>query len=89
MKTAVYAENEHDAFYILTPHFMEKLKELDNKFNADLLFGFVDNKLHIAVDNYEDSFEHNVFEEINEASIENEIIKDIKLITDFVKELNL
>ena len=85
----VYAENEHDAFYILTPHFMEKLKELDNKFDADLLFGFVDNKLHIAVDNYEDSFEHNVFEEINEASIENEIIKDIKLITDFVKELNL
>lgn len=85
----VYAENEHDAFYILTPHFMEKLKELDNKFDAGLLFGFVDNKLHIAVDNYEDSFEHNVLEEINEASIENEIIKDIKFITDFVKELNL
>ena len=85
----VYAENEYDAFYILTPHFMEKLKVLNNKVNAELLFGFVDNKLHIAVDNYDDSFEHDVFVEIDEVSIENEILKDIKLITDFVKDLDL
>lgn len=85
----VYSENEYDAFYILTPHFMEKLKELNNKVNGELLFGFVDNKLHIAVDNYDDSFEHDVFVEIDEVSIENEILKDIKLITDFVKDLDL
>ena len=39
--------------------------------------------------NREDSFEYNVFEPIDEKEINNNITKDIKLITDFVNELNL
>ena len=85
----VYAESEHEAFYILTPHFMEKLKEIAKKLKCGVMFCFVDNKLHIAVDNYKDSFEYNVFKPINEQQIEENISKDIKLITDFVDELNL
>ena len=85
----VYAENEHEAFYVLTPHFMEKLKEITKKLNCGIMFCFVDNKLHIAVDNEEDSFEYNVFEPIDEIKIETEITNDIKLITDFIDELNL
>lgn len=88
-KFCVYAENEHEAFYILTPHFMEKLKEIEEKINAGIMFCFVDNKLHIALDNNKDSFECNVFKPINEKEIEEEIIKDIKEITNFVEELNL
>ena len=53
------------------------------------MFGFLDNKLYVAVDNREDSFEYNVFEPIDEKEINNNITKDIKLITDFVNELNL
>lgn len=85
----VYAESEHEAFYILTPHFMEKLKEITKKLKCGVMFCFVDNKLHIAVDNYKDSFEYNVFNPINEKEIEESITKDIKLITDFVEELDL
>lgn len=85
----VYAESEHEAFYVLTPHFMEKLKEITKKLNCGIMFCFVDNKLHIAVDNEEDSFEYNVFEPIDEIKIETEITNDIKLITDFIDELNL
>ena len=85
----VYAENEHEAFYILTPHFMEKLKEIETKINAGIMFCFVDNKLHIAIDNNTDSFEYNVHKPINEKEIEEDIIKDIKIITDFADELNL
>ena len=86
---SVYAESEHEAFYILTPHFMEKLKEIEEKINAAIMFCFVDNKLHIALDNNKDSFECNVFKPINEKEIEEEIIKDIKEITNFVEALNL
>lgn len=86
---AVFAESEHEAFYILTPHFMKKIKELTSKLKCGIMLGFVDNKLHIAVDNYKDSFEYNVFRPINEKEIEESITKDIKLITDFVDELNL
>lgn len=85
----VYAQSEHEAFYILTPHFMEKLKEVTNKLNCGVMFCFVDNRLHIAIDNNEDSFECNVFKVINEQEIEANIIKDIKVITDFVDELSL
>lgn len=85
----VYAQNEHEAFYILTPHFMEKLKEITKELNCGIMFCFVDNKLHVAIDNHEDSFEYNVFKIINEQEIEEKIIKDIKVITDFVDELKL
>lgn len=85
----VFAENEHEAFYILTPHFMEKLKEITKKLKCGVMFCFVDNKLHIAVDNYKDLFEYNVFNPINEKEIEESITKDIKLITNFVEELDL
>ena len=85
----VYAESEHEAFYILTPHFMEKIKNLKLKLNCNVMFCFIDNKLHIAINDYKDSFEYNVLKRINESEIEKEITKDIKVITDFVDELNL
>ena len=85
----VYTDIEHDAFYILTPHFMQKIKSLYKNLDSPIMLCFVDNRLHIALDNGEDSFEYNVFKPINEEEINKDIIKDIKLITDFVNELNL
>jgi len=85
----VYAQNEHEAFYILTPHFMEKMKEISRTLNYGIMFCFVDNKLYIALDNNQDSFEHNVLKVINEQEIEENITKDIKIITNFVDELDL
>lgn len=85
----IYSEIEHDAFYILTPHFMEKIKKLYKELDAPIKLTFMENKLHVAVNNGEDSFEYNVLNPINEEEIGQDIIKDIKLITDFVNELNL
>ena len=85
----VYAEDEHEAFYLLTPQFMEKIKDVTRKLKCGVMFCFVDNKLHIAVDNSSDSFECNIFKPIDEKKITEEISRDIKLITDFVDELNL
>lgn len=85
----VYAEDEHEAFYLLTPQFMEKIKDVTRKLKCGVMFCFVDNKLHIAVDNGYDSFECNVFKLIDEDRVRESILKDIKLITDFVDELNL
>ena len=85
----IYAESEHDAFYILTPHFMQKIKDITKELKCGVMFGFADSRLHIAIDNNEDSFEYNVFKPINEQEIEENIVKDIKLITNFVDELSL
>lgn len=86
---SVFANNEHDAFYVLTPQMLEKIKKIKQSLNCGLIFCFQDSKLNIAINNYNDSFECDVFKEINEEEIENNIIKDIKLITDFINELNL
>ena len=88
-KFSVYSENEHEAFYVLTPHFMEKLKRVKQELNCEVMFCFIDNKLHIAISNNTDSFEPNVYKIINEEEIENKVTKDIKLITDLVTDLNL
>ena len=84
-----YAQDEHEAFYILTPALMEKIKKLTNNISGKLLFCFVDNKLHIGLQNGKDSFEHSIYKQIDEEQVTNEISKDIKLITDFVDELSL
>lgn len=85
----VYAQDEHDAFYVLTPSLMEKIKNLTNNISGKLLFCFIDNKLHIGIQNDKDSFEHGIFTKIDEEKVTNEISQDIKLITIFVDELSL
>lgn len=84
-----YAQDEHDAFYILTPSLMEKIKKLTSNISGKLLFCFIDNKLHVGIQNNKDSFEHGIFTKINEEKVTNEISQDIKLITNFVDELSL
>ncbi len=86
---SVYAEDAHEAFYILTPHYMEKLRSIATVLSCGVMFGFVDNRLVIAVDNRDDSFEANIFEEIDEGKINSEIINDINLITDLVEDFEL
>ena len=86
---SVYAENEHEAFYILTPHFMEKIKKLKQNIGNNVTLGFIDSKLYVTLNNYKDSFEYNVFKPIDEKIINSNIMKDIKIITDFVDDLDL
>lgn len=85
----IYAQNEHDAFYILTPSLMEKIKNLAKTVSGKLLLCFINNELHIGLYNYKDSFEHSVYKKIDEEKINDDISKEIKIITNFVDELNL
>ena len=85
----VYAQDEEEAFYILTPHFMDRIKKVSNNVSGQLLLCFIDNKLHIGLDNNNDSFEPSLLSNLSEEQINNNILSDIKVITDFVDQLNL
>ncbi len=86
----IYAQNEHDAFYIITPSFMQKIQKLDDENEGELLFCFIDNKLHIGLYDEKDAFEpESPFKPINEEQILENVSKDIKTITQFIDELNL
>ena len=85
----VYAQNQLDAFYVLTPNTMEKIKELNNKIKGKLLFCFIDNKLHIGLDNNQDFFEVSLFKKIDIDKSINKTNQEISIITNFVDILSL
>ena len=89
-KFNVYAQNEHDAFYIITPSLMERIERLAERNKGKLLFCFIDNKLHIGIYDNKNSFEPgSVFKQIDEEETLNKISEEIETITQFVEELNL
>ncbi len=63
-KFDVYSAKEEDAFYVLTPAFMEKLKELGNR-HKSLALNFRDDMLCVGINTYEDMFDFNLEKEID------------------------
>lgn len=88
-KFTIHAQDEHDAFYILTPQLMQRIKELNDGLKGRMMFCFIDNKLHVALNNNKDSFEYGMFRKLDEQVINEYVSKEIKIITDFVDKLNL
>lgn len=89
-KFNVFAQDEHDAFYIITPSLMTRLEKLVSEVKGKFLFCFVDNLLHIGLDNRKDSFEPpSVFRKFDEKEIISNVLRDIKPIITLIEELNL
>lgn len=86
----VFAQNELEAFYLLTPSLMEKIERLDDNNKGKLLLCFVDNRLHIGLYDNKDSFEApSSFKKIDEQAEIEKTKGDILTITQFVDELSL
>ena len=81
----VYATSEHEAFYILTPSFIEKIKKLNELVRGSIILCFIDNSLHFGLNSSKDTFEPKIFRKINE----DDVIHDLKVITHFIDELDL
>lgn len=64
----VFAADEHEAFYLLTPQFMNLLMEFRRKSNCKVYYGFMRNEFHIAVDTRENLFEPSLFQKIDARS---------------------
>ena len=86
----VYAQDEHDAFYIITPAFMERIEGLAAHNKGKMMFCFVGQRLHIAIHDNKDSFEPgSVFKRIDEEKATRKIREEIEVITQFIDELSL
>ncbi|MFP4478354.1 MAG: DUF3137 domain-containing protein [Candidatus Izemoplasmatales bacterium] len=84
----IFAESDHEAFYILTPDFMEKLIYFDRKYLDKISFSFKNNKLYIAIDTRKDYFDIKPFKKVD-MTIFNEYQEELKDIQELVKVLNL
>lgn len=86
----VYAEDDHTAFYLLTPSMMERILRLDATGLGTLLFSFRDNRLHVAVHGVKNAFEPPAgMGRIDEAAVRSQILAEIDPITQLVEDLRL
>lgn len=84
----IYTNDDHDAFYLLTPHLMEKLLKLDSKYYDKIGFSFLNSKLYIAIDSRIDTFDVSIFGDISNGDIDKAII-EIENMIEFVEYLQL
>lgn len=85
----VYGQDNQEAFYLLTPQIMEAMCDLSHRTNGKIMFCFVHNKLHVAVNTGKDSFEPPIFRNIDIQAECTKISDEINLITQFIELLNL
>lgn len=85
----VYAHDQQEAFYIMTPHMMEAILTLKQKCKSPIMLLFVGGSLHVAVNNHKDAFEPHLFRKIVPEKEKEYILSDIRVITDFVDEMKL
>ncbi len=85
----VFCQDDHEAYYILTPHFMSMLKDLQKNMDGSIMFGFVENKLHVAIHNNKDAMEPKIFDEIDFGAVKEEAQKEIKIIMNIIDGLGL
>jgi hypothetical protein len=83
-----YSTKDQLAFYILTPHFMERLLRLEDEVGGNFYFSFIDGKMYVALYNNKDLFEFNMFGTINEKIYER-FYYEIKIVKDLIEELRL
>ena len=87
-KFKTYTLNEHDAFYVLTPHLMESILELKRVNPGTLALAFTGKKLNIAINNNRNTFEISMFKKIDTNTI-TQLVRDLNVIKDIVIELKL
>ncbi len=84
----VLAADPVEAFYVLTPQFMEKIDFLKEKFNH-VGMNFQGNKLYVAIWSGGDAFDGDPSREINYLDEKATIMKDVRVITDIIDVLGV
>ena len=88
-KFRITTADGHTAFYLLTPHFMERVMAVNKMAKASSLFCFQDGKVHIALYSGRDSFELNGVKLNNMDNVHQKFRGELKYLTDIVDELLL
>ncbi len=88
-KYRITTTDGHTAFYLLTPHFMERVMAVDEMAKSSSLFCFQDGKVHIALYSGRDFFELKGVRLDHMDNVRQKFRGDLKYLTDIVDELLL
>lgn len=85
----ITSDNEHDAFYILTPHMMEYILEMDKKGGGKTHMRFNRyGRVHVAINTGKDSFELKG-SNVDVAQLRARFESELRYLTDLIDELRL
>lgn len=84
----VYTEEGEEAFYLLTPAFLEKLMEAEKYFEGRIYFGFIEGQFHVALHNDENAFEFSLLEPVDKETM-NRIQSEFEGIAHLIDSLGL
>lgn len=87
-KFAIFASSQEFGFYLITSSMIEKLLELEKLHRGSILYYYVNNELHIGVNDRRDYMELSIKTPLNEASLKT-FMSDIDLIPAIINELRL
>ncbi len=74
----VFVRGDQDIFTILTSSLMQKIRNITAQVSGKFFFCFMDNQLHIGLQNHKNSFEHSIFQKIIEEEVMQKITKDVE-----------
>ena len=85
----VYASDQVEARYILSPSLMQRIVEFKRKWNTKVYLSFRDSKVYIAIKMDKNLFETRLFKSIVDYNFMEENIRFLILLTGIVEDLNL
>lgn len=80
-------QNDSEAFYLLTPRVMQMLLLLKDEFGYDFMVGFVQNRLHFAINSGKNNMEPPVFSGTSLGAEVETVRRELKIITNIVDSL--
>ncbi|QIK70601.1 DUF3137 domain-containing protein [Erysipelothrix sp. HDW6C] len=83
-----FSNDEHEAFYIFTPHFMNKVKQLRQAVGCEISLVIRKGILYLALYTSRDSFEAPLFGEID-IDYTRAVAMDVRVIKEIITELDL
>jgi hypothetical protein len=85
----VYADDQVEARYILSPSLMQRIVEFKRKWNTKVYLSFRNSKVYIAIKMKKNLFESRLFKSIVDYKFIEENIRFLILLTGIVEDLNL
>ncbi len=85
----IYGQDDHEAFYILTPAMMEILKNMAETIDGEFMLGFVNHQLHVAINTDRDAMEPSIFSEIDPAAVQYDVQRETDVIKNMINSLKL
>lgn len=87
-KIKTYASNAHDAFYVITPQIIDRLKNNINNISGDILYSIQENKLYLVISSSKNRMEFKRFKNNYEELIES-LKEDVSPILETIKQFDL